>query len=42
MIFLYRYSEKHQVQLFGRGHIAGIDVKVRTVNSCFTVVISSL
>ena len=23
------YKEKHQVQFFGRGHIAGIDVKVR-------------
>ena len=23
-----RYSEKHEVLLFGRGHIAGIDVKV--------------
>ena len=23
------YKEKHSVQLFGRGHIAGIDLKVR-------------
>ena len=22
------YKEKHQIQLFGRGHIAGIDLKV--------------
>ncbi len=22
------YKERHQVQLFGRGHIAGIDIKV--------------
>ena len=23
------YKEKHQIQLFGRGHRAGIDLKVR-------------
>ena len=23
------YKERHQVQLFGRGHLAGIDMKVR-------------
>lgn len=22
------YKERHQIQLFGRGHIAGIDIKV--------------
>ena len=22
------YTEKHQIQLFGRGHIGGIDIKV--------------
>ena len=24
------YMEKHQVQLFGRGHIGGIDIKVNS------------
>ena len=24
----YRYRSKHQAQFFGRGHIAGIDIKV--------------
>ena len=28
---LFRYKERHQVQLFGRGHIGGIDIKVGSV-----------
>ena len=29
------YKERHQVQLFGRGHIAGIDIKVCLVSGPF-------
>lgn len=25
---VYSYMDRHQVQLFGRGHIGGIDIKV--------------
>ena len=25
------YKDKHEVQFFGRGHLAGIDLKVRAV-----------
>ena len=27
-VLLSSYMEKHEVQLFGRGHIGGIDIKV--------------
>lgn len=26
--FVHSYVDKHQIQLFGRGHIGGIDIKV--------------
>ncbi len=26
-VYVFRYKEKHQVQLYGRGFIAGIDLK---------------
>ena len=28
---LFSYMEKHQIQLFGRGHIGGIDIKVTMI-----------
>ena len=28
VLVLLSYTEKHQIQLFGRGHIGGIDIKV--------------
>ena len=28
VLVLHSYTEKHQIQLFGRGHIGGIDIKV--------------
>ena len=28
MYFVHSYVDKHQIQLFGRGHIGGIDIKV--------------
>lgn len=33
VFFVYSYVEKHQIQLFGRGHIGGIDIKVRFCDS---------
>lgn len=30
-LWLSSYMEKHQIQLFGRGHIGGIDIKVHVV-----------
>ncbi|CAH3168987.1 unnamed protein product, partial [Porites evermanni] len=27
VLVLLSYTEKHQIQLFGRGHIGGIDIK---------------
>jgi len=28
LFFYYRYRERHEAQFFGRGHKAGIDIKV--------------
>ena len=28
VFYVYSYMDRHQVQLFGRGHIGGIDIKV--------------
>ena len=30
---VYSYMDKHQIQLFGRGHIGGIDIKVHSCDS---------
>ena len=32
------YKERHQVQLFGRGNLAGIDIKVNVQTVKFTAV----
>lgn len=31
----YRYKNRHQLQFFGRGHVAGIDIKVRAIMILF-------
>ena len=31
LFVLFSYMEKHQIQLFGRGHIGGIDIKVTMI-----------
>ena len=28
LVDVYRYKSRHQIQFFGRGHVAGIDIKV--------------
>ena len=32
VLVLHNYTEKHQIQLFGRGHTGGIDIKVNIQN----------
>ena len=35
LLLLSRYKEKHEAQLFGRGHIGGIDIKAQKKDSRF-------
>lgn len=35
--FFHSYTDRHQIQLFGRGHIGGIDIKVKVLQKIFTL-----
>lgn len=35
LVFVFSYREKHEVQLMGRGHIAGVDIKTQKKESKF-------